>query len=358
MSSSTAKNMHFPWHQNTEYWLTIYPKTDSFAAPVRFCLESAGFQLSVDDAMSLRTGKDWKTAWEKVYTGLKQLGALGAVEVIFSPDINAPAKRSDGDCKTPADIQHLAESMWLGDALIDNRLICYLQPVMSSSDKVFGYESFARVKAVDGTIIGGDKIIEACKALGIEHMVDRMLHIEAIKTFVGSDFNGFLFVNFFPGFIHRPAVYLEGLAETAQSFGVVPKHIVLDFTNSEIQRDIHHLNSVCDYARSRGYSIALDDVSSLSNAKKLLSEIRPDFIKIDRSLVYKVTEPGQREIIRSLVEVAHKSGSTVIAEGVETQNDFLELKLLGVDLFQGYLFSAPVPVETAMAKAKGATSAP
>ena len=65
-------------------------------------------------------------------------------------------------------------------------------------------------------------------------------------------------------------MYLEGLSETAKGFGIVAKHIVLDFTKSETPRDIAHMRNVCEYGRSRGYSIALDDIASVENAKKLL----------------------------------------------------------------------------------------
>lgn len=353
MPSPNAKNIHLPWHQRDEYWMTIYPKAGSFSAPVRQCLEQAGFQPSSDESMLVHTGNGWKSMWDGLYATLGTLNALGDIGVIFAPDTDASAKYNKADGKSPADIQHLADSMWLGDALLDDRLMCYLQPVMDANDKIFGYESFARVKGPDGKIIGGDKIVAASRALGIEFMIDRMLHIQAVKTFVGSDFQGFLFVNFFPGFIHRPAVYLEGLSETAKSFGVVARHIVLDFTNSEIPRDIRHLNSVCDYARSRGYSIALDDIASLDNSRKLIPEIRPDFIKIDMLLVREVMTQGKREIIRGLVEMAHKVGCTVIAEGVETQEIHQTLKTLGVDLFQGYLFSPPVPVDIVLARSAG-----
>ena len=226
--------------------------------------------------------------------------------------------------------------------------MCYLQPVMSDKDKIFGYESFARVKAEDGSVIAGDKIVAASKALGIEYMIDRHLQVQAIKTFASSAFNGFLFVNFFPGFIHRPAVYLEGLSETAKSFGVIAKHIVLDFTKSETPRDLVHLKSVCEYGRSRGYSIALDDIESVESARKLIGEIHPDFVKIGMQLVRQAMEPGARETIRQIVELVAASGGTAIGEGVETDEIFQALKLLGVDLFQGYLFSPPVPVETAL----------
>jgi len=350
MPAPLLKNFNLPWHQHDDYWLALYPKTGDFSILVQSCLEKLGLRKNNEESMSIRTGRNWNAVWQQVYAGLESLGALEDVEVALAPDMEGLMRRVDSECRTPAAIQVIADSMWLGDALIEDRVMCYLQPVIGGNEKTFGYESFARAKAIDGRIVGGDKIIAASKVLGIEYMIDRMLHVEAIKTFVSSEFNGFLFVNFFPGFIHRPSVYLEGLSDTAKSFGVVAKHIVLDFTNSETPRDLGHLNNVCDYARSRGYSIALDDISSIDTARKLIPEIRPDFVKIDMQLVRKIDEPGTRETIRALIEISHEVGSMVIAEGVETKEAHQALKLLGVDLFQGYLFSPPVPVETALAR--------
>ncbi len=300
------------------------------------------------DAMTIKAPKSWKPVWDTVYAVLANANMLTGVEVSVAPD--APPA---GERKTPEAVQNIAQSLWIGEALLESRILCYLQPVLAAKDKVFGYESFARVKATDGTIIGGDKIVAASRALNIEHMIDRHLHIQAIKTFVSSDFNGFLFINFFPGFIHRPAVYLEGLSETAKNYGIIAKHLVLDFTRSENPHSIAHLKSVCEYGRSRGYSVALDDIESLEGAKKLIPEMRPDFVKIDMHLVRQVTDPAKREVIRQIVEFVHASGSTVIAEGVETEAMHTSLKQLGVDLFQGYYFSPPVPVEAALKRGTG-----
>jgi EAL domain-containing protein (putative c-di-GMP-specific phosphodiesterase class I) len=356
MAPPTIKSIHLPWHQRDAYWITLFAKEDGFLPPVKTCLEQLGFAGSHDDGMSLCTGRDWKTPWDDLYARLKAMDALDTLAVAFTPDLDAPARRSEMEPKSPEAIQLVSESLWLGDALLDDRLVCYLQPVMGGNDKTVGYESFARVKGLDGTVTGGDRIIAASRALGIEYMIDRMLHIQAIKTFAGSDFNGFLFVNFFPGFIHRPSVYLEGLSETAKSFGLLSKHIVLDFTNSEIPRDIHHLNSVCDYARSRGYSVALDDISSLDSGRRLIPEIRPDFVKIDMQLVHRMEDPGKREVIRALIELTHGNGGSAIAEGVETREHYSALRRLGADLFQGYLFSPPLPVETVLARTGGAAA--
>jgi EAL domain-containing protein (putative c-di-GMP-specific phosphodiesterase class I) len=219
--------------------------------------------------------------------------------------------------------------------------------VVSGTDRAFGYESFARVRQTDGTVIGGAAIVRASRALGIEYAIDRQLHVQAVKTFADAEQNGFLFINFFPGFIQRPEVYLEGLSEAAKLHGIVSKNIVLDFTHCETPHDVQHLKRVTEHCRTRGYAIALDDVTTLPLAKILLEEVRPDYVKLDRALAGGVdTSSHDRNTVRQIVEHCRQFGAAVIAEGVETAVAYEALKVLGVDLFQGYLFSPPVAAET------------
>ena len=67
-------------------------------------------------------------------------------------------------------------------------------------------------------------------------------------------------------------------------------------------------------------------------------------------LARRIAEPGVRETIRRIVEYVHEAGATVIGEGVETEDMYEQLKQLGVNLFQGYHFSPPVPVEAVLKK--------
>ncbi|MDE3015433.1 MAG: EAL domain-containing protein [Pseudomonadota bacterium] len=350
MSGISSTQFNLPWNQHERYRIALYAKGDGFPPPLLAVLTAAGLQAADERTVSVEAPRNWKPVWDGIYGLLANSGAVAAVEASVTA-MTAIADRRDSR-PVPA-IQHIAESLWLGDALIEERIMCYLQPVVSAREKIFGYESFARVRSSDGSVIAGDRIVAASHALGIQHVIDRHLQVQAIRTFVSSEFNGFLFVNFFPGFIQRPAVYLEGLSETARNFGVIAKHIVLDFTRSEMPRDITHLKSVCEYGRSRGYSIALDDVESVEVAKKLLPEIRPDFVKIDMRLARQAADPAARNIIRRLVELAHAGSSTVIGEGIETEDIYQALRQLGVDLFQGYLFAPPMPIEAALKRSAG-----
>lgn len=354
MAITSSKSFNLPWHQYDTYWIAVFAKAGSFTSDASKALQKAGMQVAAPDAMTMKTQKMWKLGWENVQACLKQSDLLEAVEIIIAPGDANPLQQAPVERKKPLAVQQLADSLWLGDALLEQRIRCYLQPVLSGRDKIFGYESFARVQMTDGTLIGGAAIVAASKVLNMEYMIDRHLQVQAIKTFVSSDFNGFLFVNFFPGFIHRPAVYLEGLSDTVKAHGIVAKHIVLDFTRSETHHNMSHLKSVCEYGRLQGYSIALDDVESVDNARKLLTEIRPDFVKIGMQLVSHSHEASARQTILKIAELVHAAGGTVIAEGVETEAMYEQVKSLGVDLFQGYYFSPPVPVETVLKRGAGA----
>lgn len=345
------KSFNMPLYQYDQYWINVGVKNNALPSALAQALKSAGMQAN-GNMMTVKTTRDWKKSWVAIHAELTKAGALELVEVAITPNDAPVVGQTPMDWKSPAAIQQVAESLWLCDALMEDRILCYLQPVVSGRDKIFGYESFVRAQGTDGAIIGGDKIMAASRALNIEFMIDRHLHVQAITTFVCSDFEGFLFVNLSPGFIQRPSVYLEGLGEAAKNFGMVSKHIVLDFTRSETPRDIAHLKGICEFGRSRGYSIALDDIESMESAKKLIPDIKPDFVKLDMKLVRQYENPKKREMIANLVQFIHESGGTVIAEGIETEAMHVALKELGADLFQGYHFSPPVPVEAVMNKAK------
>lgn len=343
MPVSSAKKFNLPWHQHECYWISLHSQNTEFPA----VLKQLGMEPKNAHTMAIKTTSDWKSVWTPIYKALETAGLHTQIEASLSPgteDYNTAPRQ------LPAAIQTIADSLWLGEALIEGRILCYLQPLVSARDKVFGYESFARLKMPDGEVIGGAQIIAAAKSLGIEHMIDRHLHVQAINTFVSSQFDGFLFVNFLPGFIHRPDVYLEGLSETVKNYKVISKHIVLEFTKSETPRDLQHMKSICDYARSKGYSVALDDIESVESARKLVSKVRPDFVKIDMQLIRSATEKNKSRTIHDIVELVHAHGGSVVAEGVETEEIYQHLKTLKVDLFQGFLFSPPVPVEAALKK--------
>ncbi len=344
MPAAQQKSFNLPYLQYDNYWLSLYSPSENVAANISDELRGIGYAKGNDGQWTVKTTRRWADIWAKTYDILQKAKLADAVEVVIATDSDLKISAS-GERKKAIAIQAIAENLWLGEALCEDRVMCYFQPIMGEKQKIFGFESFVRARGLDGSIIGGDKIIKASKALNIEHMIDRHLQVQAVQTFSGSKHSGFLFVNFLPGFIQRPAVYLEGLSEAAKMFGVVPKHLVLEFTRCETSHDMKHLKNVCDYARTQGYSIALDDITTIDSAKKLVAEIRPDFVKLDSQELGTLDSATTRNTIKQIVDLVHAIGSTVIAEGVETEQAYEQLKSLGVDLFQGYYFSPPTSID-------------
>jgi EAL domain-containing protein (putative c-di-GMP-specific phosphodiesterase class I) len=350
MNAPQNKNFNLPWNQFEQYWIHVCMGSD---LPVGLIqpLKTVGMEVS-GNSMAILVPREWKKTWDTIHSQLSSAKLIDKVMVSVVPGA-APPTAEMFDWRQAAAIQAIAESLWLGEALMEDRIVCYLQPVVSSRDKVFGYESFARAEGKDGKIIGGDKVMHAARALNIEYMIDRHLHVQAITTFVCSDFNGFLFINLSPGFIHRPEKYLAGLSDTVKNYGIIAQHVVLDFMRSEKPRDLTHMKSICDYGKSRGYSIALDDIETLEGAKRLVADFKPDFVKLDRKLCSEYGNAGKRDAITAIVDLVHANGGAVIAEGVETEAMYNALKALNLDLFQGFYFSPPVPVEAIVKKGTG-----
>ena len=207
----------------------------------------------------------------------------------------------------------------------------------------FGYESFARITGANGEVINGMQIIEAGKALNIKHIIDRHLHVEAVRNFCGHALRGTLFINFIPGFIQKADKYLEGLDDAVREHGLPPKRIALEVSNSEDVANSTHLQKVVEHCRMRGYLLSLDNVANLPRALDLIRELKPDFVKLDRKLTPMLMHDTIAPQCRDFIQFAHTKGCMVIAQGIEGEAMRDRFEAIGTDLFQGYLFSKPMP---------------
>lgn len=97
--------------------------------------------------------------------------------------------------------------------------------------------------------------------------------------------------------------------------------------------------------QAEGFSIALDDLGSGYSSLRLWSEVHPDFVKIDRHFINGIEKDRvKRDFVRSIIDIARSVNSQVIAEGIETLQEFETLSELGVDYLQGYYFAKPSPI--------------
>jgi diguanylate cyclase (GGDEF)-like protein len=134
----------------------------------------------------------------------------------------------------------------------------------------------------------------------------------------------------------------ESLDET----GIDPKNLDLEITESAIMEDVEKAIVVLNRISDLGVRLSIDDFGTGYSSLSQLRHFPFKTLKIDRSFVRSITEDkGDKAIVNAIIAMAHSLDQTVIVEGVETVAQLGIMRDLSCNEMQGYLFSAPVPVE-------------
>jgi EAL domain-containing protein (putative c-di-GMP-specific phosphodiesterase class I) len=326
-----------PYTQESPYWI-ILSGADA-AAVTRF----GGAELHHQpDLYGFATTPRWTDGWTPLaeeFLPVPHGGHLRAA--VIAADSMPSLQEIELSLRPAEEIDAVARNLWLANYLNEGRLICFMQRLIDRRNKQVGFEAFARMEAPDGNIIGGGAIMQASHALHLEYQVDRLMHKQAIQCFVESDLEGFLFINFLTGFIHRPEVYLEGLSQAVDRHHLVSRAVALDVPLIDYAHNITKLKSIANYCHARGFALSLDDVMSTDGLASLLHEIRPAFVKLDAKLGVDMLDPKRQGTVIEIIRLAHSAGASVLAEGVESDALYNAYLSADVDMFQGYLFGAP-----------------
>lgn len=337
-----------PWIPSPHYWLIYQCADNALSERLKADFAAKGMKPLYDSSLmfGMAIKHPWVSAFNDVGEVIKKHGAASVIKVALIPAQPQPLKEEATMLmRSYIEMEQASKHIWLMHALLDHRLICFMQRVIDKRGKVAGFEAFARIEEEGGSMRDGGAIMLASRMLNLEFQLDRMLHKEAVRTFVGSDSDGYLFINFVTGSISRPEHYLEGLSQAVESFGLMPRHIVLDISIQPPLAGLKQLKTLVDYCRTRGFSLAVDDVMTAEELKHVIAEIKPDFVKLDGRLSRNITEARVASNVSAMVELAHTSGATVVAEGVETEAQHQRLSDMGVGMFQGYLLGVPERVK-------------
>jgi diguanylate cyclase (GGDEF)-like protein len=164
----------------------------------------------------------------------------------------------------------------------------------------------------------------------------------AIQRFRGAGLQGRLFLNISPFTLLAAQSLPTRLANLLSKLGLPASRCVLEITEQSLVDDYAAIRRALDALRGIGCEIAVDDLGAGYSGLKTWSELRPDYVKIDRYFVSDIHADGVKaEILRSIVEMSRAIGSRIVAEGVETAGECTELLDIGVDYLQGYFFGRP-----------------
>lgn len=209
------------------------------------------------------------------------------------------------------------------------------QPIVAvQSGACFGFEALLRGVDRLGFASIAD-FFDAAAAQGGLEALENKLHAKAITAFCAL-----------PGhagrrlFLNRDARALRGLEHGPHHADTVP--VVLEISEGHALYMGDSFPGVASRYRQRGHSIALDDFGVGFSSLKMLYEVQPDLIKIDRFFVAGIDRDSRkRSLVRHIIGCARSLGIALVAEGVETATEFYVCRDLGCDYVQGYLLERP-----------------
>lgn len=224
----------------------------------------------------------------------------------------------------------------------EGRIATLFQPIVDPRSRaICGFEALARGPS-DSWLHSPQNLFEAARRGGVKSDLDYVCIQNSFKRFVASRVAGQLFVNVSPDSIYEDCDFAMRVLQLARDAELAPNRIVLELTEESLLDDYVRLRSTMHKLREAGCSIAIDDLGAGSSGLRTWSELKPDFVKIDRYFVSGIdADVTKLEFVRSILDVGRAIGCRVIAEGVETERECRELVDLGLDRLQGNLFGRP-----------------
>ncbi|WP_062389689.1 EAL domain-containing protein [Pseudomonas abietaniphila] len=174
---------------------------------------------------------------------------------------------------------------------------------------------------------------QACRVKAIELAADLgLLAIPDCK----------LSINFLPKAVYRAETCVRATLEAARVFDFPLERLMFEVTEGEKVDDPDHLKSIFQEYERQGFTTAIDDFGSGYSGLNFLAMFQPQVLKIDMALTRRIDSDHVRQaIVEAIVLVSQRLNITVIAEGVESEEECETLLQMGISLMQGYLFAEP-----------------
>ena len=235
----------------------------------------------------------------------------------------------------------------IDEGLERDEFVPFFQPqVEIANGKVVSVEALARWRRADGQVVRPAQFIGLVEREGrIDRLTDRLLEKACAWKRRWSKLGLELRVSVNVSMLSLGQVEAaDRYQQIVRSHGVDPRDVVLELTESAVMGEAAHALNVLARLRLKGFGLSIDDFGTGYSSLAQLSHIPFTELKIDSSFVTGAAQqPRKRAVVEASLDLARKLDLTVVAEGVETVEEWQMLAELGCSTAQGYLISRPVP---------------
>jgi|GEM_PF-6574740 len=242
----------------------------------------------------------------------------------------------------------LVVDQWIFGQVRRGRLKCFYQPIMDTREPTgagaFGHEALVRCQLPGDLTINANDLF----SLAYSPKLRRELHTAALWCCLRGSLKtrgtGKLFVNIDPGQVHTGGKFWTNVSNLLNENGVSSGDVVFEIVEPRQIRSVEVVRQFCLNARNAGFQIALDDFGVQTDPFQLLLTVRPDYIKLEPSLVRGCQDdPWRLSIAENLISLARRLSIQCIVEGIEEDIDLAWANHVRTPLVQGYRFGMPSP---------------
>jgi diguanylate cyclase (GGDEF)-like protein len=228
------------------------------------------------------------------------------------------------------------------------QLTPHFQPIVSLVQKsIIGYEALIRGPS-DSPLHSPFNLFNAAERFNLSVELEFTCRRISIQGYAKFNLGKKLFINVSPAVLLQPDFKAGMTLKLLDEFGLDSKLVVIELTENQPTNDYDVMCAAVMHYRAMGFKIALDDLGAGYSGLKLWSALQPDYVKIDKHFIHGIDQDTVKfNFVRSIQSMASSLNCQLIAEGVETENEYKSLGNLGITHAQGYYFGRPamVPLE-------------
>jgi diguanylate cyclase (GGDEF)-like protein/PAS domain S-box-containing protein len=285
--------------------------------------------------------------------------AAGAAELLQKSDLAMYARKRDGkngaqvyDPAILSRTRELAEIESDIEAGLEGKWFeAHFQPIVTNATgQIKGFEALMRMRHPRKGLMPPGPLISVAEETGkiaeIGNLIldNALANLHRVSRITGMS-ETYVAVNFSP--LQFEQSLPSRLAIMLARHDILPHRLVIEITEAVLMHDNPEIRRILDELHAFGCRIALDDFGTGYSSLSYLNRFPVDIVKIDQSFVHSLmgreadVERKSRMLIEGITTISHKMNCMVVAEGVETRQQQLQLMQMGVDCAQGYYFARP-----------------
>ncbi|SHI30174.1 EAL domain-containing protein [Pseudobutyrivibrio xylanivorans] len=235
------------------------------------------------------------------------------------------------------------------EAMENDRVEVHYQPIFNIATNTFSSaEALVRIKLIDGTYLQPNEFIPVAESSGRIIPLSDAIYRSAL-SFIKSYHVERLGIQHIELNLSvkqgESPTFTTKILQLLEDYQINPEIINLEITETSSLRSKERLHENMKKLEEHGLCFSLDDFGSGSSNLNYIIDMPVSIVKLDKLLsdeYFKNSEKA-KAIVNAVIEMAHSIGIKIVAEGIETQEEFDTMKALGVDYIQGFFFSKPLP---------------